>query len=487
MYNSLRLGLDQRDKKEETMEKTDILIIGGGLGGYTTALTAALQGLSVRLIEKTPRLGGTCLNNGCIPSKVLLDSSEHYDQARHKFMEHGITVGDVQMDVNALMARKEGVIETLSANIATLLKRHKIDMVTGTAKVVTPNEVAVTNADSGITLYGAEKAIVLAAGSVALRFSFLPFDDEYIITSDEALSFTEVPKRLGVIGGGAIGLELGSVWQRLGSKVTVIEALDNIAPTMDAQISRTLNRYLKAQGMDLRVKTRLVSARVENKEVLTVVSSNDQEETLVFDKLLVAVGRRPATAELGLEDVGVELTELGKRVVVNEKLETTVKGIYAIGDLTDGPMLAHKASAEAHAVVNSILEKPLEIRYDVMPGVIYTWPEAAGVGLTEEELKLEGRAYQSVVIPFTGSGRAQAAAETDGQVKVICDGGNQKLLGVHLIGPRAADMIDAASVAISAGMTVHEVHNIICAHPSFSEVWHEACLAVAMTPAKGGK
>jgi dihydrolipoamide dehydrogenase len=458
-------------------ETYDLVIIGSGPGGYVAAARAAELKMKTACVEKEARLGGVCLRVGCIPSKALLDSSEFFHLAKHKFAEHGIKTGKLSLDLAAMMARKEEVVTGLTDNVRSLLQRHKVDIIHGSGRLAGNDRVAVVS-DDGERMLQAEK-ILLATGSEPFAVPGLDFDHKFIVDSSGALNFDAVPKHLGVVGGGYIGLELGSVWLRLGSKVTVIEMLPQIATLLDGQVARTLQRILKKQGLDFHLKTRVSGAEVANKKVTVALEKEDKEETLTVDRLLVAVGRRPLTRGLNLEEVGIETDPQSGHVQVNEKYQTRVPGIYAIGDLIPGPALAHKASAEAVAAVENMAGLNGEVNYDAVPAVIYTAPEVAGVGLTEEQLKQRGIAYKTGTFPFAGAGRARCMGETDGFVKVLAHRKTDRILGIHIIGARAADMIAEAVLAIEFGAGAEDIARTVHGHPTFAEALMEAAAMAA--------
>jgi len=461
-----------------TANKTyDLIIIGSGPGGYVAAVRASQLGLKTACVEKSDRLGGVCLNVGCIPSKALLDSSEYYHLAKDHFAEHGIKTGKVGLDLGVMMARKDTVVEELTGNVRKLLEGHGVEIVHGAARLQGNGRVDVTP-EKGKSYVLEGKAILLATGSTPVEVPGLEFDGQRIVSSSEALSFETVPKHLGVVGGGYIGLELGSVWMRLGAKVTVIEMLPKIATTLDGQVGRTLDRILRKQGLVMRLKTKVVSAKPAGKKVKVTLDNDGKEENMTFDSLLVAVGRRPLTDNLGLSDVGVETDERTGQVLVDETYCTNVKGIYAIGDLTPGPMLAHKASAEGVAAVECIAGRAGEVNYDTIPAVVYTWPEVASVGLTEEEVKARGIPYCVGTYPFSGAGRARCMGEKEGFVKLIAHGKTDRVLGVHIIGPRAADMIAECVLGMEFGASSEDIARTIHGHPTFAEALQEAALAV---------
>ncbi len=460
----------------------DLCVIGAGPGGYVACVRAAQLGLKVVCVEKGPRLGGVCLNIGCIPSKALLDSSEYYHTAKTRLVDHGILIEGIKFDLAFMMARKDQVVRELSANVRKLLEGNKVEVVQGPARVVGKDQVEVIQHDDSTpgetrTLIQA-KSILLATGSEPVSLPGIPFDGSRIVSSTEALTFASAPQHLVIVGGGYIGLELGSVWRRLGSKVTVIEMLPTIASNLDGQIRRALERSLTGQGFTFRLRTKVLAARVEADEVHLVVESEGREEEIVCDRLLAAVGRRPLTRGLGLEDVGVRLDPVNGQVLVDERYRTNIPSIYAIGDLVAGPMLAHKASAEGVAAVECLVGLPGEVNYDAIPAVIYTAPEVASVGLTEEQLHTRGIEHGVGTYPFTGAGRARCMGETEGLAKVITHARTDRILGVHIFGPRASDMIGEGVLALEFNMTSRDFARPVHGHPTFSEALHEAALAV---------
>lgn len=456
----------------------DVIVIGSGPGGYVAAIRCAQLGLKTAIIEKYATFGGTCLNVGCIPSKALLDSSEHYHNAAHHFADHGIGVAELKIDMKKLIARKDDVIAQNVAGIAFLFKKNKIDTFTGIGSFVDKNTLKVTKSD-GKTEQLSGKNIIIATGSKPTALPFLPIDKKRIITSTEALELTEVPKHLIIIGGGVIGLELGSVYARLGAKVSVVEYEKTIIPTMDGGLGKELQRVLKKTlGMEFYLGHKVTGATAKGKKV-TVTAENQKNEAVTWegDYCVVAVGRTAYTEGLGLEHIGITLEERGKKVPVNEHLETPVSGVYAIGDVIKGAMLAHKAEDEGVFVAERIAGQQPHIDYNLIPGVVYTWPEVASVGKTEEQLKADGRAYKSGSFPFKASGRAKASGDTDGFIKVLADAATDELLGVHMIGPRAADMIAEAVVAMEFRAAAEDIGRICHAHPTFTEAFKEAALA----------
>ncbi|NEM99470.1 dihydrolipoyl dehydrogenase [Pontibacter burrus] len=457
--------------------KYDVTVIGSGPGGYVAAIRCAQLGLKTAIIEKYNVLGGTCLNVGCIPSKALLDSSEHFHNAAHTFKTHGIELNDLQVNMEQMIKRKGEVVKSNNDGIAFLMKKNKIDTYYGLGSFVNKNTIKITDAEGKEQQIETDKTII-ATGSKPTALPFLPIDKQRIITSTEALTLTEVPKNLIVIGGGVIGLELGSVYARLGTKVQVIEYMDAIIPTMDRALGKELQRVLKKTlGFEFFFNHKVTGATNEG-EVVKVTAENPKGEVVTFegDYVLVSVGRKPYTEGLGLENAGVQMGERGM-IAVNDHLETNVPGIYAIGDVVRGAMLAHKAEEEGVLVAEQIVGQKPHINYNLIPGVVYTWPEVAGVGFTEEQLKEQGRAYKSGSFPFKASGRAKASMDTDGFVKVLADKNTDEILGVHMIGPRAADMIAEAVVAMEFRASAEDIARMSHAHPTYTEAMKEACLA----------
>jgi len=460
------------------MTKTtyDAIIIGGGPGGYVAAIRAAQLGFEVALVEKRPTLGGTCLNVGCIPSKALLDSSELYAMAAHDFSAHGIQVGQLQVDVPAMIARKRKVVEELTRGIAMLMKKNGVTVLRGTGRLAGGMRVAVATDEGEITLE-ARKNILLATGSVPVELPFAPFDGQVVVSSTEALEFDRVPEHLVVVGGGFIGLELGSVWRRLGAKVTVVEMLPKLLPMMDDEVADGLTRALRKQGLELELGAKLESVRVEGERAHVEVSRADgTRATFLADKVLVAVGRRPFTEGLGLDVAGVELDER-RRVKIDDEFRTTAPGISAIGDLVRGPMLAHKAEEEGVAWAELLAGKGGHVNYDAIPGVVYTWPEAAYVGVSEREARERwGDQVKVGKFLFAANGRAKAAGERDGFVKIIA-GPRGRVVGVHIFGPRASELIAEAVVVVEFGGTAEDIARTCHAHPTLAEAVKEAALA----------
>jgi dihydrolipoamide dehydrogenase len=455
----------------------DVIVIGSGPGGYVAAIRCAQLGLKTAIIEKYSTYGGTCLNVGCIPSKALLDSSEHYHNAAHTFKEHGINLKDLSPDIKQMVNRKNEVVAQTTGGITYLFKKNKVTTYQGMGSMVDKNTVKVTKADGSSENISA-KNIILATGSKPTALPFLKTDGKRIITSTEALNLQEIPKHLILIGGGVIGLELGSVYARLGSKVTVVEFMDSIIGTMDKSLGKELQKVLAKQGMEFLLSHKVTGASVKGSKV-TVTADNAQGEkiSLEGDYCLVAVGRTAYTENLGLENIGITLEERGKKIPVNAHLETAVPGIYAIGDVVKGAMLAHKAEDEGTYVAEIIAGQKPHINYNLIPGVVYTWPEVASVGQTEEQLKEAGIKFKAGSFPFKASGRARASNDTDGFVKVLADATTDEILGVHMIGPRAADMIAEAVVAMEFRASAEDIARISHAHPTYTEALKEASMA----------
>lgn len=457
------------------MDTFDLVVIGAGPGGYVAAIRAAQLGLKTALVEKDAALGGTCLNVGCIPSKALLESSEQFHAAKHGFAAHGISAGELKMDVGAMMARKATVVKTLTDGIAALMKKNKVTVLRGTARLLGPGKVAVAGEGGPAELEA--KNVLLAMGSVPVQLPFMPFDGERVVTSTEALSFTEVPKRLAVIGAGAVGLEMGSVWNRLGSQVTVVELLPTITPFADGMAAKFLQRALAAQGMTIKLGCKVTGAEVgPSGVVLKVENAKGEAETVEADKVLVSVGRKPCTDTAGLKEAGVAFD--GPRVAIDDHFRTNLPGVYAIGDLVRGPMLAHKAEEEGVAAVEIMAGKPGHVNYEVIPNVVYTHPELAMVGKTEEELKAAGVPIKVGRFYFAANGRALSLNETEGLCKVIAHAETDRLLGVHIVGVRASDMIAEAAVAMEFKASAEDLARTCHAHPTLSEILKEAAMAV---------
>ncbi len=456
----------------------DVIVIGSGPGGYVAAIRCAQLGLKTAVIEKYSTFGGTCLNVGCIPSKALLDTSEHYHNAAHAFADHGISLSNLKIDVQKMIDRKNEVIAQNTAGITFLFKKNKVDTYEGTGSFIDKNTIKITKND-GKTEEIKGKNIIIATGSKPTALPFLPIDKKRIITSTEALNLTEVPKHLIVIGGGVIGLELGSVYARLGAKVSVVEFAKSIISTMDGGLGKELQRVLKKSlGMEFFLGHKVTGATAKGKKVtVTAEDSKGQPVTFDGDYCIVSVGRIAYTKDLGLENIGITPEERGNKIPVNEHLETAVEGVYAIGDVVKGAMLAHKAEDEGIYVAERIAGQKPHIDYNLIPGVVYTWPEVASVGQTEEQLKEAGKKYKSGSFSFKASGRAKASGDTDGFIKVLADTDTDEILGVHMIGPRAADMIAEAVVAMEYRASAEDIGRICHAHPTYTEAFKEAALA----------
>ena len=455
----------------------DVIVVGGGPGGYVSAIRCAQLGLKTAIVEKYSTFGGTCLNVGCIPSKALLDSSEHYYNASHTFATHGIKLKDLKVDMPQMIARKNEVVEQTTAGITYLFKKNKVTAYQGLGSFIDKNTISIKKAD-GTTEQITAKNVVIATGSKPTELPFIQVDKKRIITSTEALNLTEVPKHLILIGGGVIGLELGSVYARLGAKVTVVEFSDAIIGTMDKTLGAELLKSLKKIGMEFLLSHKVTGAKVSgNKVTVTANDPSGKSISLDGDYCLVAVGRTAYTEGLGLDKLGITVDERGKKIPVNEHLETTVPGIYAIGDVVRGAMLAHKAEDEGTFVAERIAGQKPHINYNLIPGVVYTWPEVASVGYTEEQLKEKGVQYKSGSFPFKASGRARASMDTDGLVKVLADATTDEILGVHMIGPRVADVIAEAVVAMEFRASAEDIARISHAHPTYTEAFKEAAMA----------
>ena len=454
-------------------ENYDVIVIGAGPGGYVCAIRAAQLGMTVACVEKRATLGGTCLNIGCIPSKALLQSSEHFDEANHKLAEHGVMVGAVTLDLARMQARKGEVVSANVKGIEFLFKKNKVTWLKGAGKVTAPGIVEV-----GGTAYAA-KHIIIATGSESIPLPGVEVDEKQIVSSTGGLELMAVPKHLVVIGGGYIGLELGSVWRRLGAEVTVVEFLDRLVPAMDLEIGKMFERVLGKQGIKMKLNTKVTGATKHAEGVTLTVepAAGGKVETIEADIVLVAIGRRAHTEALGLADIGVALDERG-RVVTDAHYATNIPGIHAIGDAIVGPMLAHKAEEEGVALAEILAGQHGHVNYGAIPGVVYTWPEVASIGRTEEELKRDGVAYNVGKFPFTANGRARAMGDTDGFVKILADKATDRVLGCHIIGPDAGTLIAEIALAMEFGASAEDVARTCHAHPSLNEAVKEAALAV---------
>ncbi len=457
--------------------KFDVTVIGSGPGGYVAAIRAAQLGLKTAIIERYNTLGGTCLNVGCIPSKALLDSSEHYHNAHEKFSQHGILLSNLQVDMPQMIRRKNEVVDQTVKGLDFLMKKNKIEVFRGHGAFLGPNRIQITAADGAVTEIETDKTII-ATGSKPITPPAFNYDKKRVITSTEALNIEQVPSRMVIIGGGVIGLELGSVFGRLGAKIDVVEFLDRIIPTMDGDCSKELMRSLKKVNMNFQLRHAVTSVKATDTGVEVEVQKRDSEEkfTIEADYCLVAIGRRPYTDGLGLDKAGVQLDDKG-RVLVNDHLETNVPGIYAIGDVIRGAMLAHKAEEEGVLVAETIAGQKPHIDYNLIPGVVYTWPEVAAVGRTEEQLKEEGIPYKSGKFPFKALGRARASTDVDGMVKVLSHKDTDEILGVHIVGPRAADMIAEGVALMEFRASAEDAARMSHAHPTYTEAFKEAALA----------
>ena len=464
-------------------DKYDVIVIGAGPAGYVAAIRAAQLGMKTACIEKWQDdkgkgiHGGTCLNVGCIPSKALLDSSYKYHEAAKCFDKHGISTGKVGMDVPTMITRKEQIIKQLTGGIAGLFKANGVTSLFGSGKLLAGKQVEYTDNDGNTQVLQADN-VIIATGSVPIDIPVAKVNGDTIIDSTGALALTEVPKRLGVIGAGVIGLELGSVWKRLGSDVVLLEALPDFLAMMDKQIAKDAAKIFKKQGLDVRLGCRVTGSDVNGDEVVvTYQNAAGEEEQATFDKLIVCVGRRPYTEGLLAEDCGVQMDERGF-IFVNDQCATNAPGVWAIGDVVRGPMLAHKGSEEGVMVAERIAGQKTQINYDIIPNVIYTHPEIAAVGKTEEQLKQAGVNYNIGIFPFVASGRALAADETEGMVKMIADAETDRILGCHIVGPSAADLVQQVAIAMEFGSSAEDIGLTVFGHPTLSEAVHEAALAV---------
>ena len=459
----------------------DLIVIGAGPGGYVAAIRAAQLGLKTACIEKRGTLGGTCLNVGCIPSKALLHSSEKFEEAQSHLAEHGVKVGKVELDLKTLMARKDKVVDDLTKGIDFLFKKNKVTNITGAAKISKPGEVVVT-ADGKDETYTATN-ILIATGSEVAPLPGVEIDEDRIVSSTGALALSKVPGHLVVVGGGYIGLEMGSVWRRLGSKVTVVEFLDAIVPNMDAEVGKAMHKTLEKQGMEFKLGTKVTGAKTTKSKVTLTVepAQGGDAEDIACDVVLVSIGRKPFTEGLGLEDAGVAMDDRGV-IQVDANFKTNVDGIYAIGDVIPGAMLAHKAEEEGIACVERLAGQATHINYDAIPSVVYTWPEAASVGKTEEQLKADGVAYNKGSFPFMANSRARANGDTEGFVKILADQATDEVLGVHIIGPDAGTMIAELALAMEFGASSEDIARTCHAHPTLNEAVKEAALDVEGSP-----
>ena len=456
----------------------ELVVIGGGPGGYVAAIRAAQLGLKVACVENRGALGGTCLNVGCIPSKTLLQSSHHFEEAAHGLAAHGVKTGKLELDLKTMMGRKDAVVDELTKGIEFLLKKNKVDYVIGTGAITAPDTVTVTPAKGKKRVLSTEN-ILIATGSDSTPLPGVEIDEKRIVTSTGALELKKVPKHLVVVGAGVIGLEMGSVWRRLGARVTVIEFLDHILPGMDRELTKQSMRILAKQGLDFKLSSKVTGAKAGKGGVTLSVEpvKGGSAEKIKADVVLVSIGRRPFTEGLGLDKAGVEIDNHGF-VKVDEEFQTNVAGVFAIGDVIGGAMLAHKAEDEGMAVAEILAGQSGHVNYDAIPGVVYTWPEVAGLGKTEEQLKEAGVDYRVGKFPFSANSRARCNADSDGLVKILADAGSDRVLGVHIVGALAGDLIMEAVLAIELGASAEDIARTSHAHPAMGEAVREAALAV---------
>ena len=471
------------------MKQYDVVVIGAGPGGYVAAIRCAQLGLSTACIESwidpegKPALGGTCLNVGCIPSKALLDSSHHFTHIKNEAIEHGINVSGASMDVNRMMARKNRIVTTLTKGIAALFRKNKVEWLQGHGRLLPEKQVEITPSgeESGEAYTVSAAHIIIATGSVPAQIPAASIDNQHIVDSTGALAFNDIPRRLGIIGAGVIGLELGSVWKRLGSDVIILEALEQFLVPVDRQIANDAWKTFQNQGLEVRLGARVTGTGSNKSEVIINYEDKEGKHQVIVDKLIVAVGRSPNTRGLGARECGLDLDESGF-IAVDRDCNTNLEGVYAIGDVVRGPMLAHKASEEGVAVAERIAGHKPHMNYTCIPWVIYTWPEIAWAGKTEQELKDEGIEYSTGIFPFAASGRARAMDETGGMVKILADARSDRILGVHIIGPNASELIAEAVLAMEFDGSAEDIARTIHAHPTLSEALHEAALSVEKRP-----
>ena len=466
------------------MKNYDVVVIGAGPGGYISAIRCAQLGLDTACVDNglssdgKPNLGGTCLNTGCIPSKALLDSSHHYSFIKQQAAGHGINVTGVKLDINKMITRKDRIVQKLTRGIAGLFKKNGVDWLQGQGKLLGDNRILVapTGPKSAEEYQVTAKNIIIATGSVPTETSFASVDQDRIVDSTGALAFTEVPQRLGIIGAGVIGLELGSVWSRVGSHVIILEALDDFLAPVDRDIAAAAEKLLTKQGLDIRLGARVMGTSVNGREVSVSYQQGEDKQQLTFDKLIVSVGRAPNVRGLEVEAAGLALNDRGG-IEVDEYCATNVPNVYAIGDVVRGPMLAHKAADEGVMVAERLAGHKSGINLDLVPWVIYTWPEIAWVGKTGFELKADGKPYKTGVFPFAASGRALASGDSAGMVKMLSDAGTDQILGVHILGPNASELISEAILAMEFDGSSEDIARTIHAHPTLAEAMHEAALA----------
>lgn len=466
------------------MAEYDVVVIGAGPGGYVAAIRCAQLGLSTACIDDRVDdkgeyvLGGTCLNVGCIPSKALLDSSHHYHALQHEFADHGIVVNDVSVDIKKMMKRKDKIVASLTGGISTLFLKNKIDWIRGRGRLLSNHSIEVTcETDKSNNKTIEARHIIIATGSSPAHHKLIDCDGKQVVDSTGALSFSSVPKRLGIIGAGVIGLELGSVWSRLGSKVTILNRGEKLLKSTDRQLADAAAKEFAAQGLDIRLNISITEIKKSSKQVTVKYHDDNGDQTLHFDKLLVAAGRRPNSENISLETTGLHINTRGF-IDVDDQCRTNLNGVYAIGDVVRGPMLAHKASEEGVAVAERIAGEAAEVNFGTVPWVIYTWPEIAWVGRSEEFLQKKGIEYNVGVFPFAANGRALAMGTSAGMVKILSDKHSDRILGVHIFGPNASELISEAVVAMEFSASAEDLARTIHAHPSLSEAIHEAALAV---------
>ncbi len=462
-------------------QQFDVVVIGAGPAGYVAAIRCAQLGLTTACVDQwtdhdgKPSLGGTCLNVGCIPSKALLDSSHQYHRVQHQLKAHGITIDGAAIDVKTMLARKDKIVSTLTRGIDGLFKHNKVTFIHGHGRLMTKDKIRITHREGEETVNASH--VIVATGSIPIELPVAPFDGERIVDSTGALNFEQVPKRLGIVGAGVIGLELGSVWSRLGSKVIILEALPSLLPAVDQQIAKDAERQFKQQGLDIRLGTTVKGAKSTADAVTVSYTDGEGDHQLKVDRLVVAVGRRPYTEDLFAPGIGVDLDDRGY-IQVDDRCQTGVPDVYAVGDVVRGPMLAHKGSEEGNAVAELVAGQSAHVNYDVIPWVIYTHPEIAWVGRAEQDLQNEGIPYNAGTFPFAATGRALAADDTAGRVKILAHQHTDEILGVHIIGPQASELVAEVVVAMEFSASAEDIARTVHAHPTLSEAVHEAALAV---------
>ncbi len=462
---------------DKVTEEFDVIVIGAGPGGYVCAVRAAQLGLKVACVEGRESLGGTCLNVGCIPSKAMLESTHHFHQAHKEFAEHGIIVENISLDLPKMITRKDGVVKSITQGVEFLFKKNKITWLKGWGKLASASTVSVQDSEGKMNLYAA-KHVVLASGSDPVELPFAKFDHKMIVDSTDALSFDKVPEHLIVVGAGVIGLELGSVWNRLGAKVTVVEALDKILGNTDREVASAMMKIMQKQGLTFHLESPLAKIEIRDQKAYVTCGGKAEGQILEGDRVLIAVGRRAKSADLGLDALDIKREKNGC-VIVDRKFQTSIPGVYAIGDLIGGMMLAHKAEEEGIALAEFIAGKHGHVNYEAVPNIVYTWPEVASVGLSEEEAKKKGLSFKTGKFNFKANGRAKAMASTDGFVKVIADSHSDRLLGVHILGPMASEMIAELAIAFEFGASAEDIARSVHAHPTLAEAIKEAALDVS--------